>query len=323
MKTYKNLFEKIIDVNNFYKSLQLTSKGKRHRFECLLFHENMYANMKTLRESVESGTFRKSPSTTFAVFDPKPRTITALHFRDRIVQHAIYAVIYPIFDKTFLPNSYACRRCKGTHKVSKDLQSTLRKGRYSWYLKTDYSKFFHSICRKTLWKCIERKIGCRKTLNLIEQFIPRDGHGLNIGELLSQLFANVMGNIVDYYIKHELKSRHFYRYMDDIVILGESRNELIEVKDKLESFSNGINLKFSKWFIKPTSSNINFVGYRIWGTHKLIRKDSIARAKRKINNLTGVKRCQFLASWKGHLQHANTFNLIKKMGIERELAQYD
>lgn len=315
MKTHKNLFEKIIDSKNFYESYSKTAKGKRGSKEYLLFSESLFSNMAELRESVENQTYLPSEPTFFSIKDPKPRNIVALKFQDRIVQHAIYSVIYPIFNSTFLPNSYACRNGFGAHKASKMVQSSMRKNKNGWYLKTDYSKYFHTIRRDIVWREIDKKIGCKKTKALIEKFVPRYGVGLNIGELLSQLLANVVGNCVDMYIKHELKVKEFYRYMDDIVIFGESRERLLKIKESLESFSASIGLRFSKWLIKPVSSGVNFVGYRIWATHKLIRKDSISRAKRKLRTLTGDKREKFLASWKGHLQHANTYNLQKRMGI--------
>ena len=315
MKTHKNTFDKIIEVTNFYESLNETARGKRSRYSCLKFLESKYSNIKALRESIIDGSYEPLPPSEFTILDPKPRNISAPRFRDRIVQHAIYRVIYPIFDKTFLPNSYACRRGRGTHLASKHVQASLRRNKGGWYLKTDFSKYFHTINRKILWEAIDRKIGCRRTKELIAKFIPREGVGLNIGELLSQLFANVFGNMVDMYLKHNLRVKEFFRYMDDIVVIGESREHLLTIKDKLERFCKSIGLRFSRWHIHPISKGVNFVGYRIWATHKLIRKDSIARAKKKLRTLDPEAREVFLRSWSGHLQHADTYNLKRRLGI--------
>lgn len=315
MKTYKNTFDKIIEVDNFYASLNAAARGKRGRYSCLKFLESRYSNIKALRESVMDGTYSPLPPSEFTVLDPKPRNISAPKFRDRIVQHAIYRVLYPIFDKTFLPNSYACRKGKGTHLASKHVQASLRRNRGGWYLKTDFSKYFHTINRKILWEAINRKIGCYQTKELLSKFIPREGVGLKIGELLSQLFANVFGNIVDMHLKHTLGVKEFFRYMDDIVIIGESREQLLNIKCKLERFCKSIGLRFSRWHIHPISRGVNFVGYRIWATHKLIRKDSIARAKRKLRTLSPEAREAFLNSWSGHLKHADTYNLKRRLGI--------
>lgn len=314
-KKYKNLFDKIVEHQNFWESFNKTSKGKRNKLEYLVFNEERFSNMKHLRESLIFGNYNPLAPYYFTIYEPKPRNITALKFQDRIVQHSIYAIIYPIFDKTFLPNSYACRKGYGTHKCAKDVQLACKKHRSGWYLKTDFSKYFHSISREVLWSQIKKKISCVKTLNLVEKFIHKEGIGINIGELLSQLFANIMGNIVDMWLKHTEKIKIFFRYMDDIVIFGENKESLILLKDKLQLFCGTIGLRFSKWFIKPIRDGINFVGYIIFADFKLIRKSSIRGAKRKLRILTGEKREKFLASWLGHIQHANCYNLKFKLGV--------
>lgn len=317
MKTYNKLFPGIVSEQAFYEAYRRTSLGKKAKKDYLLFSFWEHVNLHNLRFSVINNTYRPQPPTAFPVFDPKPRTISAPKFSDRIVQHAIYHVAYPLFDKTFLPNSYACRRGFGAHKAAKDVQAEMRKAKHKgwWYLKTDFSKYFHSIPRKILWWAIDRLIKCHKTKNLVELFIPRDGVGLHIGSLLSQLFANVFGNIIDMYIKHTLKIKTFFRYMDDIVIFGRDRTTLRAIKKFLLNFCSKLGMRFSKWFTKPLSAGINFVGYRIWATHKLIRKSSIADAKKKLRTLSPEKLAKFLPSWYGHLQHADTFNLKKRLDL--------
>jgi len=315
MKRHKNLIEKITDPLNLYDALHKTAKGKRSKIDCMRFMDWEFRNMAKLRTLIISGSYKPDAPSTFAIFEPKPRSIVALRFHDRVVQHAIHSIISPIFNKTFLPCSYACRIGYGAHRAARDVQAAIRKTPQGWYLKTDFSKYFHSIDREALWTEIDKKIGCKRTSALIEKFVPRTGKGINIGELLSQLFANVMGNRVDMFIKHELHVKSFFRYMDDIVILGDNRSSLEEMKRRIESFCASIGLRFSKWFIKPISAGINFVGYRIWPTHKLIRKDSIKRAKRKLKRLRGEPLQLFLASWRGHIGHANTYNLQRRLGI--------
>lgn len=315
MKRHKNIFNKIIDPNNFYEAYRKTSLGKKDKIEYLKFYQWEHRNISELIKDITDGSYIPSEPTHFPVFDPKPRSIVALKFRDRIVQHAMFALLNPIFNKTFLPNSYACRVGYGAHRASRDVQSSMRKYEGGWYLKTDFSKYFKSIRRDIVWEEIDKKIGCNKTKRLIEKFVPRDGVGINIGELMSQLLANVMGNKVDMFIKHNLKVKCFYRYMDDIVLFGNRKEEMVEIKNKLEEFCNDLGLRFSKWMIKPLRTGINFVGYRIWKTHKLIRKDSIQRSKRKLKRLKGEDLKMFIGSWNGHIKHANSYNLRKKLGL--------
>lgn len=324
MKTYKNLFDKIISLDNLYNSLYQTSKNKSNSLDCLKFMEWEYSNMTKLHFDLKNGSYTLGEYIHFTVMDPKPRNIVTLQFRDRIVQRAIYNIIQPIFEKTILPNSFACRKGKGTHRASITTQSYSRKVGNSYYLKTDFSKYFLTIDRKVLWERIERKIGCKETLKLINLFIPKYGSGINIGELLSQLFANVYGNIVDMFLKHDLKIKHFVRYMDDIVIFGSSYNYLRDIKRKLKDFiDQKLNLKFSRWHISSVERGINFVGYRIFPDFKLIRKDSVKRAKRKIkkykNDGEYDKLERFIASWSGHLKHANTYNLRRRFSNKYEI----
>lgn len=315
MKTVKNLFDKIVTLENLQISLHETAKNKRTGLDYLEFDQWRYSNLLEIHNELISGRYSVSPYINFKVYDPKPRTITALQFRDRVVQRAIYNYIQPIFEKTFLPNSYACRKGKGTHLAAKITQSYTRKKGVRYFLKTDFSKYFMSIDRGILWGVIDRKIGCKKTKSLIEKFVPRYGVGINIGELLSQLFANVFGNQVDMFIKHKLKVKYFLRYMDDIVIFGNSYDDLFDKKERLDVFSRSIGLKFSSWHISPIEHGVNFVGYRIFKDFKLLRKSSIKRAKKKLKTLEGVDRDRFLASWRGHISHANSYNLQKRLGI--------
>ena len=161
---------------------------------------------------------------------------------------------------------------------------------------------------------IEKKIHCSKTKGLIYSIVGEEGKGIPIGSLTSQLFANVYGNIIDYHMQHTLKQKYWARYMDDIVVLGNSISELKVLFDEIKSFAkNVLLLDISRWQISPVSKGVNFLGYRIWQKYKLIRKSSVLRAKRKIryylknNKIEELNR--FIASWKGHVSWANSHNL--------------
>lgn len=316
VKKYKNLIDKITDIDNLRLAYYKTSKGKRSSYGYLDFKEYSEANIKILQDELISGNYKVGEYRQFIIYEPKARLISALDFKDRLVQHAVCNIIAPIFEKTLLPNTFACRVGKGTHSGVKHIQSLLRSGKYKYFLKTDYSKFFPSINRDILYTMIERKIGCKRTLDILKEIIPPDGMGIPIGSLTSQLFANVYGNKIDRYIHFELKHRHWARYMDDIIILDNDINRLRDSFLKINEYSiNELGLRMSKWQVSPTSKGINFLGYRIWNSHKLLRKDSVIRAKRKIDRYVKhnekEKLRKFMASWKGHSQWADTHNLDK------------
>lgn len=319
VKKYKNLIDKITDMNNIREAYRKTAKGKKYTYGYLEFKEYDEVNLKLIQEELSDRAYKIGDYREFTIYEPKPRLISALEFKDRLVQHALCNVIAPIFEKGFMPNSFACREGKGTHAGVAYIQSRLRHSNPKYFLKTDYSKFFPSVNRAILHDMIERKLSCEATLEIIREIIPTTGKGIPIGSLTSQLFANVYGNPADRFIHFELGKPEWARYMDDIVILGNNKEELFNCFEKLNVFSaEKLDLKIGKWNVSPTTKGINFLGYRIWDTHKLLRKDSVLRAKRKIKYYTEhnetEKLNKFIASWSGHAQWADTHNLLNWLG---------
>lgn len=318
---YRNLFPQIADRSSLWEAYKNASNGKRHSFGYLIFRQYEAANIENIIEQLNSGIYTPGEHNVFYVYEPKERKISALPFLDRIVQHSLYKAINPIFEITFLPSSFACRKNKGTHRGVKYVQSLIRKmPDDAWFLKVDFKSYFHNVDREILWKEIDKKIKCKKTLELLEKFHPREGKGLPIGNLTSQLLANVYGHILDRYLQHELKVKAWARYMDDTIIFGESQEELEEVHKKLTEFaSTKMRLTWSKWSIRPATFGVNFLGYRIFKNYKLIRKASVRRAKRKIHRYKKFgnteKLEKFLASWRGHIQWADSHNLKKKLDL--------
>jgi len=324
-KRYRNLIGPITSDANMLAAYRRTARGRRLSSGHLEFKEFSILNLERLAGEMRDGSYRQGEPRTFLIFDPKRREISALPFRDRVAQHALCAVIEPIFDATLLPRSYACRKGKGTHAgavaVQAELRHLARYGRPVHVLKTDFSRYFASIERGTLWHLIEAKVSCRATLALIEQMIPRSGIGLPIGSLVSQIFANVYAGALDRHLQQDLGERHWHRYMDDLVVLGPSAEHLRALRDDIEAFSRDrLGLRFSKWSVQPAGRGVNFLGYRIWASHKLLRKDSVQRARRKIARYRAAgesERLQkFLASWLGHAGWADSHNLIRSLGVD-------
>jgi len=297
-----------------------TSKGKKATAGYLNFKEYAEYNLLQIQKALISEEYQLLPSRKFIVYEPKERQIEALEFRDRLVQHALCNMIEPVFERTFLPNSYACRKGRGTHGGVKFIQSKLRSEGYTHFLKTDYSKYFTSIDISILMKEIQKKVKCKKTLRLINKMLG-DGVGVKIGWLTSQLSANIYGNILDKYLFYELGLRDWARYMDDVVVLGNCPIKLHEIQQKIEVFSKDkMRLRLSKWQVSPVSRGINFLGYRVWPRYKLIRKDSVARAKKKIKMYTRLNDTEalrkFKASWLGHIKWSNAHNLKVKLKLD-------
>ena len=326
-KRHRNLIDQITAWQNLLDAYHKTANGKRRTWGFLEWKEYGNANLRLLQQELQSRTYERGEYREFTIFEPKPRNISALDFKDRLVQHAICNVISPIFESGLLPYTFACRPGMGTHAGVRHIQSLLRKTGAKHYLKTDFSKFFPSVDHKILYGLMDKKIHCAGTRWLLRQIMPEDGVGIKIGSLCSQLQANIYGGPVDRLIHHELGHRHWARYMDDIVILGDDPAKLRETFDRIEAFSlEHLKLRISKWNISPTSHGINFLGYRIWSNHKLLRKSSVVRAKRKIANfmrfddMDGLDK--FVASWRGHARWADAENLFTWLEKRHALASY-
>jgi retron-type reverse transcriptase len=320
-KKYRNLFEQIVSDENLASAYKKTKAGKRQTWGYLEFKEYEYANLYQLAEELRTETYIPDEYLEFTIYDPKTRLISALPFKDRIVQHAVCNVVAPIFDKTLLPYTFACREQMGTHAGVRHIQSLMRSTKPSHFIKTDYSKFFPSIDREVLHRLIRKKISCRKTYNLLTLFIPQTGTGLPIGSLTSQIFANVYGGLIDRFVHFDLGYRRWARYMDDIIILGDDPDQMREDVNAIKAFSwDQMCMTLSKHQVSPISRGVNFLGYRIWPTHKLLRKDSVQRAKRKIKAMQSRGDTQslqkFWAAWYGHASWADTHNLLKHMEQE-------
>lgn len=322
-KKHRNLIGLIADDDNLRRAYHRTARGKRDTLGFLEFKEFAPLNLKRLRDEIADGSYRPGTPRLFTVLEPKPRLITALPFRDRVAQHALVAIIGPIFEATLLPRTFACREGMGTHAGAARVQADMRRlGGPLYALKTDFAKYFPSIDRAVLHGLIRRKVSCAATLDLIAAMVPPTGCGLPIGSLTSQLFANVYGGEVDRHIHMDLGHRHWVRYMDDIVVLEHDPARLRESKASIEVFAGEkLGLRLSKWSIQSVSRGVNFLGYRIWPGHKLLRRQSVVRARRKLRRLRAggdiAALRRFVAAWRGHASHADSHNLLVSLKLRR------
>ena len=299
-------------------------QGKRYSNGFLVFQEHAPANLVDIQSRLLNQTWEPEPYRRFIIYEPKQRIIGAPSFADRIVHHSLCSVIEPIMDATFLPWTFACRKDKGTHAGVRYVQSQIRKHGYTHFLKTDFKSFFPSIDTNILHQQYEKKIACQPTLQLLRKIITPGSKGVPIGALTSQLSANVYGNILDQYLHHKLKVP-FARYMDDVIVLGHDMSQLREVKSCIEYFAaETMQLSLSHWSVAPVTQGINFLGYRIWPGHKLLRRASVTRAKKKIRTMTEREDSEalrrFIGSWAGHVNKADTYNLKMWLDKQHELS---
>ena len=279
---------------------------------------------------------RTAPGVTgfFYVYDPKHRLISAPPFVDRIVHHAIVNVIDPVFDKSFIEDSYACRKGKGAHKAVKRLQIFLRKTKTNYALKCDISKYFAHIDHDILFALIRKKVTDRRLLVLLRHIIDSYPEGIPIGNLTSQLFANIYLDPLDRYIKQDLRRRYYLRYVDDFLILGESKDDLKKVLDQITVFlSEHLKLELhpKKVRIFPTWLGVDFVGYVVFPDHICLRSKNVRRFRKKLKKLTvqlergNIDQEYFessINSWIGHASHADSFRLRQKLFASASLRAF-
>ncbi|MHC8516972.1 reverse transcriptase domain-containing protein [Sporosarcina sp. ITBMC105] len=347
MKRIAGLYEKIHDYENLFQAYLNARKDKRYRHDVLRFSHNLESNLIQLQKELIEGTYQISKHREFFVFSPKKRLIMALPFRDRVLQWAVYQIIEPILNKRFHEHSYACRKGKGAHQAVKVVQNDLRKlerqpGK-TYYLKMDISKFFYRVDHEVENRIYRRIFKDERLLNLLniirqangEKFgIPLgdhfyeqervDGIGMAIGDLLSQLRAGVYLNVADQFIKHEMRVKKLYRYMDDFLIVGKCKKELRSILEEVELFL-GFELKLqlnNKTVIAPASGGIDFVGYRIWTTHIKVRTTTAKRITRACRYFVKAfsrslmraedVRVRLMSFW-GIIKHADAIGLWKKL----------
>lgn len=328
MKTYKNLYEKICDFENIYSAYLKARKNKRYRVDVLNFSCNLERNLYRIQDELLSRRYKTGNYRMFYVYEPKKRMILSLPFKDRVVQHAICNIIEPIFDKRFIYDSYACRGDKGIHRGSARLTQFMRRARNKWdrvyCLKCDIKQYFQSINHNILSGILGRTIKCNDTLTLLNGIIRShnalEGKSIPIGNLTSQLFANVYLNELDYYMKQHLKIKLYIRYVDDFIVLNDDKKALRDLKGEVEAFlKRKLRLALNrKSGIAPVDRGVDFLGYRTWADYKVIRKRSIRNIRRAIRKLKKdgqeageIKKT--LASWLGYCSHADTWGLRKKI----------
>lgn len=285
MKRVGNLYAQICTPQALMAAWRKAQEEKRHTYGYFGFSRRLGRNIHHLSRTLSDGSYRPAPCKRFIVRDrAKPRLIEAPAFRDLVVQHAVYAVLTPIVERHFIDTSFACRIGRGTHEAADWLQDAMREApRDAWLLHVDVRKFFYRICRKTLRWRYRRWIKDVRFVDLIMQFAERpEESGVPIGNLLSQVSANVTLDSLDHFCKRDLGLRHYGRYMDDSIMIVASRRHGEEVLDAITGHLAQMRLEISHYRLQPIRRGANFVGFRTWRETRFIRKHCLREYRRDI-----------------------------------------
>lgn len=347
MKTIKNKFADVCDFYNLLEAHKKSKRGKGSKNEVMQFEMELNYNIMCLKRELESKTYKISGYNSFKVYEPKEREIMSLSYRDRIVQHSLCDnVLEPYLDKRLDYDNAACRKGKGTHFALDRLKRFLKDAYNKWggeyyVLKCDIRKYFYNINHDILKSMLYPHIEDKDILWLLDTIIDstKENVGLPIGNMSSQWFAIFYLDIMDQFIRKELKIPYYTRYMDDFVLIRKDKAYLKECRRKLETFLlENLHLELNeKTQIFPVKNGIDYLGFHSYLTQtgkviRKIRRNSKSKMNKKIkyfnkrycyNEIDFEKIRQSTVSWLGHAKHGNTYNLRKNIMGKLKLIKGD
>jgi len=295
------------------------------KLDVQIFSRNLLDNILSLNEDLANRTYCHGGYVDFYITDPKRRHIHKASVRDRLIHHTIYRILYPFFDRTFIADSFSCRNDKGMHKAMNRFRALAYKtsknhSRTCWVLKCDIRKFFDSIDHKILMDSLSRYIPDRDIMSLLDEVIESydskiygQDIGLPLGNLTSQLLANVYMNDFDQWVKHKLKVKYYLRYADDFMVLNDDKEYLEKILPEIGQFLSKelkLTLHPNKISIRTMASGVDYLGWVHFTDHRVLRnttkRKSINRIKISPTNAT-------LQSYLGLLSHGNGHKVRERL----------
>ena len=344
MKTFKHLYPQVYDWHNLYAAWRKARKGKRGRVPAAQFEFDLETNLAQLEEELRTKTYQPGPYTSFYIHEPKRRLISAAPFRDRVVHHALCNIIEPIFERSFIHDSYANRVGKGTHRALDRAQQFSR--RFPYVLQLDVRQFFPSIDHAILKSILARKLADEDIFWLIDRilisgegvldeaydmvYFPGDDlfaiqrpRGLPIGNLTSQFWANCYMNPLDHFIKRELKCKGYVRYVDDLLLFAHDKPTLWTWKQAVEEKLATLRLTMHPHaHPRPVTEGIPFLGFVVYPTHRRLKRRKVIHFRRKLKQRVAQHRAGEISdddlnavvqSWVNHASYGDTWGLRRQL----------
>lgn len=351
-------YRELCSWDNLLLAYQRAAKGKRGHPNVAAFEYHLEDNLLALQHELVTQTYRPGAYTSFYIHEPKRRLISAAPFRDRVAHHALCQIIEPRFERSFIFDSYANRRKKGTHRALNRCQQFAR--RYRYVLPCDIQQFFPAVDHAILRETLARKIDDAQILWLVAQvlasgvgvladeytpvYFPGDDpstssgqglfavnrpRGLPIGNLTSQFWANCYLNPFDHFIQRELQCPAYLRYVDDFLLFADDQAHLAAMRHALVARLAHFRLTMHPTHCKPVTHGIPFLGFVVFPEQRrLKRRKGIAYARRlrtmvRQYRAGALTREQLLASvrgWVNHVRFANTRGL--RYAVFKRAIQY-
>lgn len=326
------MFAQLCSWDNLYLAWRKASKGKRGRMAAATFEHRLEDNLLVLQDELWGGYYQPGAYYSFTIHEPKRRLIRAAPFRDRVVHHALCNMIEPMFERSFVEDSYANRVGKGTHRALERCQYYAR--RHPYVLQCDIQQFFPSIDHNLLLGMLARKIDDPQVMALCEHILNTnigntpankqtndDGKGLPIGNLTSQFWANCYLNGLDHFVKRKLHCPGYVRYVDDLLLFGDDKAVLRHWHDELQTKFNALHLRLHPHaHPQPVSEGIPFLGFITWPQRRRVK----GRKVWHFGRIFRQKRCEYVLGhislddittvvhgWVNHVRYANSTGLRK------------
>ena len=339
----RSSYSSLISIENIFQAWEEFKKGKCKKLDVQVFERNLEDNLFLLHARLINKTYKHGKYMEFYVSDPKRRHTHKAEVADRIVHHLLYKYLYGVFDKTFIYDSYSCRLDKGTHRAVRRLERFTRgvSKNYTqdcWVLKLDIKKFFASVDHEILKELIKTKVKDRDIFWIIGEIIDSfyTGHsrldreadprvceddkeentnkGIPLGNLTSQIFANIYLNELDQFIKHRLTIKYYLRYADDFLLLNQSKTALLHCFKTVKQYlGNNLDLEIhpNKTCFCKLSWGIDFCGYIVLPHYILPRTKTKRRIIKKV--IKGNISNHSLQSYLGYFSHADSCRLQKDL----------
>lgn len=346
------------------KGYKEARRHERNNPTHLIFEHDLEKNLSLLAYELDKRIWKPQPCTCFIINAPTKREVFAPSFRDRIVSHVLYSLVAPIFERTFIDDSFSCRKGKGTLHGVERLEHHIRSESENYKkdvyaLSMDIEGYFLNINKKILFDeicgILEKAKKKKEFKELDYDFIfyliktqldnsPADncikvspdkawddfpvrkslfnspkGVGLAIGDIMSQLYSNVYLNILDQYVKRELKAKHYCRYVDDFKIISKDAEYLKECEEKIRIFLKerlGLILHRKKTKITLCKENLMFLGACIRNGRKYVPKKTLARINSRMNEIKNMNPIEILPtvnSYFGYLSQFKAYKIKKKL----------
>jgi len=347
-RKHSNLASEIFGFQSLLGAANKAAKGKRHKPGVAAFLCNLETELLRLERDLSNRSYRPGRYNVINIRDPKPRRVSAAPFRDRVVHHALCAVIEPIFERGFIFDSYANRSGKGTHRAVSRYEKF--RDRYGHVLRCDIFRYFPAIDHEILKSDVRRRIACEDTLWLVETIIdgsnmqepvnvyfPDDDlftpnirrRGLPIGNLTSQFFANIYLDGLDHFCKEVLGAKGYVRYVDDFALFHDDPKVLKRWREQVSIFLEGRRLRLhpQKTTVLPSACPKEFLGYVLSFDGRRLPELNVRRFRNRLRGLRDQYKAgrveldvvdRHVRAWIAHAENADTWRLrhsIFKGGI--------